>query len=136
MGCDSENVVRDFRTPVGISKGQYSRFDRGLRKTADMMRIDNWKTARSGETAFAGRGGDAPIGTEVLWGAKAVEQKMGVPFATQMAAAARPLAVDRPETDPYVRVNSGMRAAANTLGVTKQVLPPAEITAPMRKETV
>lgn len=136
MGCESADVQRDFRTPVGISKGQYSRFDRGLRKTADMMQISDWKTARPGESSFAGRGAEAPLGTEVLWGAKAVEQKMGVPFANQMTAAAQPLTVPGrdPASDPYVRVNSGMRAAANTLGLTRQVLPPAEVTAPMRKE--
>ena len=131
LGCMSENVEREFRTPPGVSKGLYQRFDAGLRRSAERMKIDNWRTARAGETAFAGRGTDAPIGTEVLWGAEAVQKTMGVSFAAQMQAAAQPLNLPAKGDDPYVRVNNGMRAAANTIGITKSVLPKAEITAPM-----
>jgi hypothetical protein len=126
MGCDSARVERAFRTPVAIGQGKYARFDAGLRKSADMMGIDNWKTARPGETGFAGR---APIGARVLWGDE-VAKEMGAPLAEQMAVAARPLSVagKDPATDPYLTVNNGMRATANELGITKAVRPPAETT--------
>ena len=138
MGCLSENVTREFRTPVSLSKGQYNRFDRGLRKTADMMGVSNWKTARPGESSFAGRGVDAPLGTEVLWGNEVAKHPAmgGRSFAALTAEAARPLdtsqlslSPEKAAVDPFVRVNSGMRAAATTLGVTRKSLPPAEITA-------
>lgn len=132
MGCMSEEVTREFRTPVAVSKGQYNRFDRGLRKTADMMNVSNWRTARTGESSFMGRGVDAPLGTEVLWGNEVAKHPAmgGRSFAALTAAAGQPLTtLDKPVNDPYVRVNNGMRAAATTLGVTRRTLPPAEITA-------
>ena len=137
MGCLSEKVEREFRTPVSVSQGKYNRFDRGLRKTADMMHIPNWKTARAGETGFAGRGQDAPLGTQVLWGNEVGKAPgfEGKSFASLSAQAAQPLtevaqrmAPDVAAKDPYIVKNNGMRAAATTLGVTRQVLPPAELT--------
>lgn len=128
MGCISENVERVFLTPVSVSAGKYARFDKGLRRTSEMMGIPNWKTAREGETAFAGR---APLGQELLWG-KDVEKVMGVPFAQQVQAAAAPLRIPRLEAenpnDPYLRVNNGMRATANTTRITQHPLPRAEVT--------
>ena len=47
LGCASENVVRDFRTPVGVSQGRYARFDRGLRNTSERMGIGDFRTARA-----------------------------------------------------------------------------------------
>ena len=139
LGCMSESVEREFLTPVGISKGRYNRFDQGLRKTSEMMSISNWKTARAGESSFAGRGQDAPIGTEVLWGTE-IQKKMGMsmPQLTTAAAStlpqveeriARAQGADAAARDPYVKKHNGMRAAATTLGVTQHTLPPAEITA-------
>ena len=127
MGCESENVEREFRTPVSVSQGKYKRFDAGLRKTADRMGIPDWKTAREGEAGFAGRAN--PLGTQVLWG-NDVQKEMGVPFAQQMQAAAKPLTVEGkdPKKDPYLTMNNGMRATANELGITRAVRPMAEVT--------
>ena len=145
MGCMSEHVEREFRTPVSISKGKYSRFDAGLRQTADRMGISNWRTARPGETAFAGRGQDAPLGTQVLWGNEVAKcpEMQGRTFAQLSSAAAQPLteiaarmAPEKAAKDPYIKSNNGMRAAATTLGLTGRVLPPAEITRPMQKESI
>jgi hypothetical protein len=131
MGCASEHVERVFRTPVGISKGNYKRFDAGLRRTADVMGIRNFRTAHEGEAGYAGRAAeaDAPIGQKLLWGPQEVQKVMGVSLANQLQAAQQPLSVPNrdPGTDPYLTVNNGMRASATTLGITRQVLPPAEI---------
>jgi len=134
LGCDSSDVERVFLTPVGISKGKYQRFENGLRQTADRMGISNWKTAREGESSFAGRG---PVGSEVLWG-NDIEKVMGQPMAAQMAAASAPLNVPGkdPSKDPYLTVNNGMRYAANEIGLTRNNLPRAEVTKPMREEKV
>ena len=107
MGCFSEHVEREFRTPVSVSKGKYARFDRGLRDTADRMNISDFKTAREGETAFAGRA------------------------AEQINSAHTPLVAPAnvAANDPYLTINSGMRAAANTIGITARKTPQAEFTA-------
>jgi hypothetical protein len=134
FGCASVSVERVFLTPNRIGKEIHKRSYEGMRKSAEMYGISDWKTARAGETSFKGRGQDAPLGTEVLWGNEAAAKMGGVTFAQQMAAAAKPLAVERPLTDPYVTHNNGMRAAATTLGLTRSALPPAEITKAMREE--
>jgi len=137
MGCESASVTREFRTAPAIHGGMTSRTDRGLRRTADMLGINNWKSARQGEVSFAGRGQDAPLGTEVLWGNEVAKHPAmgGRTFAQLTQAAATPLDASQlnipPEkaaTDPYITKNNGMRAAATTLGVTRNALPPAEIT--------
>ncbi len=127
MGCFSEHVEREFRTPVSVSKGKYARFDRGLRDTADRMNISDFKTAREGETAFAGR---APIGQELLWG-NDIQRVMGRPLAEQINSAHTPLVAPAnvAANDPYLTINSGMRAAANTIGITARKTPQAEFTA-------
>ena len=126
MGCESADVQRVFLTPVSISKGQYRQHEAGLRRSADVMGITDWKTAREGETGFHGRSVDSAIGSKVLWGDE-VGKTMGRPMMEQVQAAQQPLALDRPG-DPFVTVNSGMRAAANTVGITQRRLPQAEIT--------
>ena len=134
LGCDSASVERAFRTPVSVSQGKYKRFDGGLRQTADRMNIANWKTAREGESSFAGR---APIGQELLWG-KDIEKTMGRPMAQQIAAAQAPLKLPGKDVakDPYLTMNNGMRAVANEVGLTQGRLPKAEITRPMRDESI
>ena len=125
MGCDSEHVEREFRTPVSVSQGKYQRFDAGLRKTSEMMDIPNWKTARAGEVGFHGR---APIGQEVLWGDD-VKNVMGKPFAQMTQEAGASLNVPgKDANDPYVTHNNGLRAVANTTPIFNAPLPKAEIT--------
>jgi len=145
LGCMSDEVSREFRTAPAYHNGQTARTDRGLRRTADMMRIDNWRSARAGESSFAGRGVDAPLGTEVLWGNEVAKHPgMGNrSFAALTAAAATPLnpaelnmPPERAATDPYITKNNGMRAAATTLGVTRRTLPPAEVTRPLGPERI
>ena len=140
MGCMSEHVEREFRTAPAYHNGLTARTDRGLRKSADMMGISNWKSARMGESSFAGRGVDAPLGTEVLWGNEVAKHPAmaGRSFAQLATAAAQPLDArqlgitpEKAAVDPYLTKNNGMRAAATTLGVTKRALPPAEITGQM-----
>ena len=145
LGCLSDAVEREFRTAPSIRSGMTDRTDRGLRKTADMMRINNWRSARAGESSFAGRGVDAPLGTEVLWGNEVAKHPGmgGRSFAALTQAAATPLdpaslnmPPERAAVDPYLTKNNGMRAAATTLGVTRNVLPPAEVTRPLAPERI
>lgn len=135
-GCFSENVERVFITPVSVSRGQYGRFDKGLRRTSEMMNIPNWKTAREGEVAFAGR---APLGSEVLWGDEVKKHPDfgGRGFSQLMQTAAQPLTVaGKDSTDPYLTHNNGMRSTATELGITASTLPKAEITSSHRDRAV
>ena len=142
MGCLSENVEREFRTPVSIGSSGTQRFDRGMRRTAEMMNISDWKRAdRAGDSSFAGRGTDAPLGTQVLWGNEVAKhpEMGGRSFASLTQAAATPLTAvaerlgDKAVRDPYITRNNGMRATATTLGITQKVLPNAEITGEMKR---
>jgi hypothetical protein len=136
LNCSSDRVERAFVTPVSISKGRYASFERGMRNTAERMGISDFRSARAGDVSFAGRGQDAPLGTEVLWGNEVARHPGmgGRTFANLTQQAAQPLTVAGvdPEVDPYLSINNGMRAAATTLGVTKRVLPPAELTGELK----
>lgn len=109
-GCDSSEVTRVFRTAPSLSKGKYKRFDQGLRKSSEMMGIDNFKTAKEGESAFAGRGTDAPPGSEVLWGGDA-QKKLGMAFPALTEMAKRPLNVAA--HDRYSQSNNGIAGVMN-----------------------
>ena len=84
--CASDKVTRVFLTPPTISDGMLKRFNKGLQKSADMMGIGNFRTAREGESAYgnAGKG--------MLWG-NDVQKVLGVDMATLQAQAAVPLNV-------------------------------------------
>lgn len=89
-GCDSSQVERAFRTPVGISKGLYARFDAGLRESAERMGIRNFKTVKGEEVSFGGRAAqeNKELGQEVLWGDQV--KKIGMPMDALMSQAAQP----------------------------------------------
>ncbi len=130
---------------VGVGRARVPDADRGLRRSADGLNISNWRTARAGESSFAGRGVDAPLGTQVLWGNEVSKhpEMGGRSFAQLTASAATPLdpnALNLPpekaRVDPHITHNNGMRTAATTLGVTRNVLPPAEFTRSLQDQPV
>lgn len=137
-GCTSDDVQRVFLTPPAISKGKYSRFEAGLRDTANRMNIRDWRSAhREGDVSFRGRQAEAMNDADalkqgqpvMLWGQKHIQETMGVSMAAQMQAAAAPLRLEtKTPNDPYLRVNNGMRATANTTKVFNNATPPAELT--------
>jgi len=124
MGCESENVKQVFLTPPMIASGKLKRFDAGIRKSADMMGINNFRSARPGEAAY---GGDEAKkrGLEMLWGDD-VKRILGVDMGTLSAAAQQPLTVG----NQTLTRNNGMREAATELGITRRTIPRAgEVTA-------
>lgn len=132
-GCLSEHVEREFRTAPAIGTGIVKRMDAGLSDTANRLGISNWRSARPGDSSFAGRastegGADKPLGTEVLWGDAHAQRVMGKGTQQMVGEASRVIAPRNiPASDPYTRVNNGVRAVANTTRVFERVLPHAEV---------
>ena len=127
MGCDSADVTREFRTPPGRRSDSTARFDQGLRRTADGFNRSDLKSARAGESQ-AGNGA-----SQMFWGADGVQKGMGISMGELVKSAAAPFTV---ETDQgkFV-VPDGMRQAAG-MGMTKRVLPPAEIVKPAKPDVL
>lgn len=121
FGCESRSVVKVFLKAPGYVSGKTRRTDAGLRKSADMYKIGNFKSVRQGEVAFDGRA-DKNLGQEVLWG-NDVQKKMGHSFSELTSIAQKPLEV--PGTNLRLDKNNGMRDAANEIGITKRKLPAA-----------
>jgi hypothetical protein len=126
-GCLSEAVTQVFLTPVTIGSQFRKRFDAGMRKSAEMYQIDDWKSAKAGDTSFAGR---APVGQELLWG-DGCKKVMGRSFAELTGLAAKPLVVEKRDGGQIrLERNNGMREAATEAGITARRLPKAgEVTA-------
>jgi hypothetical protein len=126
-GCDSAHVSQEFRTPVGIGRNSTKQFDQGLRRTAETYRIDNFKSAKAGETSFAGRA--EPGSPQVLWGDDS-RKVLGKSFAELSQVAAKPFEMTT-RAGKHVKLehNNGMRDAATNVGITRRRIPTAEFSA-------
>jgi hypothetical protein len=125
LGCDSSAVTKVFLRAPGHISDKTKRFDAGIRKSAEGMGLSNFRSARAGEAAHGGKGGDA-----VLWGAEAVQKKLpGVSFAALQQSAQKDITVTTPAGDTLTAPGklNGMRAAASS-GITARAVPRAERT--------
>src|ERR1700678_2039609 len=137
FGCDSKHVTRVFRTAPGIVSSRTRRTDAGIRKSADMYHINNFRSAQAGEPSFGGEAAKA-AGTELLWGDQAVRKAFGGKSIGDLSGmAAQPLNVknrDTGEALPSPR-NIGIVDAAEEAGVTRRRLPKAgEVTSADKAE--
>lgn len=125
FGCDSRCVSQEFRTAPAIRHGNTSRTDAGLRKSSDMYRINNFRSARDGEASYGGDKGKE-VGLEVLWGDQC-QKKLGRSFAELTGIAQQPLVVAKRDGSGMLRLdkNNGMRQAATELGITRRHIPQA-----------
>lgn len=118
IGCEAE-VKQVFLTPPTISDGMLKRFNAGLKKSADMMGISDFRSARAGESAYGN------FGKGMLWGDE-VQKVLGVSMDQLRASAAKPLHVTHADGRQEKIEKSVMRELAGE-GMTKKVLPkPAE----------
>jgi hypothetical protein len=120
-GCRSRAVTQEFRTAPRVGTRMVKQFDAGIRRTVDMMRLNDLRTARAGETAFGGDKG-GPTGTRVLWGDQDVRRTLGRSVGELMGLAAKPLNV-RSHTNPEQVLpsprNNGVAGAATEGGITQ-----------------
>jgi hypothetical protein len=127
-GCDSRFVTQEFRTPVGITSDYRKRFDAGIRKSADMYKIDDFRSAKAGESSFEGR---APAGApQVLWGDES-KKVLGKSFAELTQVAQKPfIARARDGRELRIDRNNAMREVATDAHITARRVPQAhEVTA-------
>lgn len=116
FGCDSESVVKEIRTPRGFKSDATKRTDAGVKRTAEVYRQSDIRSAHEGESSKAGN-----RSAELLWGDRGrdiLQSAMSQPSShTYRDAKGR----------DHV-VHSGMRMAAEEAGITKRPLPVAEVT--------
>jgi hypothetical protein len=121
IGCESNSVKRVFLTAPMVSDGMLKRFDASTKKSVDMMKLGNLRTARAGEAAYGNNG------SGMLWGDD-IKRVMGVDMAQLQQAAATPLKVTHKDGRKETIEKSVMRELGAE-GITKRVLPrPAETT--------
>lgn len=83
FGCDSSDVVKEHRTPIGMKSDSTKRFDAGIRETARSYGQSDFKSAtREGDSSKAHN-----QAAQVLWG-DAGAKLLGKPL-TQAAAPAQ-----------------------------------------------
>ena len=121
LGCESQHVRRVFLTAPSIGSTELKRFHEGLKKSADLMGIGDFRTARAGETAYGGSAGKG-----MLWGDD-IKKVLGVDMGQLAAAAAVPLDVTRRD-GTHEKVDKSVMRELAAEGMTKAVLPrPAEL---------
>lgn len=115
LGCDSSKVQQVYLQAPGILSGKTKNFDKHSRRTSESMDLPNFKsTQHAGDSSFMSQHQGSPV----LWGNDAAQYFGGV--ESMAAAASAPLQFEgRSVAQP-----SGMRAAANGVGLTQSRLPP------------
>jgi hypothetical protein len=77
FGCDSSDVQKIFVKAPGTKSDYTKRFDEGMKKSAEMYRQSDWKTAsREGDSSKANN-----RATELLWGNDAARMLGAAPGA-------------------------------------------------------
>lgn len=131
-GCNSEHVMQEFRTPVGSRSDWTKRTDAGLRKSSEMYGINNFKSAKAGDTSFSGR---APTGSQqVLWGDDS-KKVLGKSFAELTQVAQKPFVLQKRDGSTVrLERNNAMREAATESNITRRRLPRAHEVSAHRSE--
>jgi hypothetical protein len=132
MGCDSAHVVREFRTAPTIGSRMVKQFEAGMKRSSDMMRINNFRTARAGEAAYGGQA-EKESGLQVLWGDQC-KQALGRSFNEMVGLAAKPLTVTKADGSKLTLTrNNGMAEAATEAGLSHAAtsLPPGLLEKPL-----
>jgi len=118
-GCDSAHVTQEFRTPVAIGSEFRKRHEAGMRKSAEMYQISDFKSAKAGDASFAGRS-DPSLGSRVLWGDEC-KRVIGHSFSELTQVAQKPFLGRGGEV--IMTRNNGMSDAATSAGTTRKPLP-------------
>ena len=81
LGCRSQEVIKEIRTPRATSTGLAKRTDASLRRTAEMYGQSNFKSAKEGESSKANS-----QASQVLWGDEGAKM-IGKPLTQAFAPA-------------------------------------------------
>lgn len=124
FGCDSEHVSRAFLTAPAHLSSATRRHAEGIRRSADMMGLSNFRSARAGEAAYGGDVGKE-LGQELLWGNE-VQAKMGKSFTDLTGMAHQPFSYTKADgsTETMTR-NNALVEAATEMGITRRAIPKA-----------
>ena len=123
-GCDSSFVLRELRTAPTIGSRMVKQHHEGLKRSSDMMKINNFRTAREGEAAFGGEAAKK-AGMQVLWGDES-RKVLGHGFAELTQIAQKPLTVHKRDGSAVTLTrNNGMADAATEAGITRRRVPKA-----------
>jgi len=126
-GCRSRAVVQEFRTAPTIGSRMVRQHHAGLKRSSEMMKISNFRSARAGEAAHGGNVGQN--GQKVLWGDDC-RKVLGRSFAELTTIAHKPLVVQKRDGSGEMRLdrNNAMREVATESGLTqRRVAKPGEL---------
>jgi hypothetical protein len=124
MGCESRSVWQEFRTAPNIGTSMVRKHNAGMKRTSDMMRIANFRSARANESAYGGEKGRG-----LLWGDDC-RKVLGRSFGELSGLAASQAQLGD------LRRNNGMADTAEAAGVTtRRVAKPGELTGLKRDKT-
>jgi hypothetical protein len=119
LGCESDDVQREFRTPVSIKSEITKYTDAGLQKTADVYGLSDMRNTDGSSVRS-----NVPIENQAVWG-----DSHGVQFESMMQKAQAPIVIKTKAGKELVAHNSGMVATSQATGnFGGRVVPPAEIT--------
>jgi len=124
-GCDSRAVFREFRTAPTIGSRMVRQHHEGLKRSSDMYKISNFRTARAGEAAH---GGHSQGDMRVLWGDES-RKVLGRSFAELTQAAQRPFHMrSHAGNELTLTRNNGMADMATEAGITaRRIAKPGEL---------
>jgi hypothetical protein len=116
--CDSAEVMQEFRTAPKIRSQMVSRHEQGLKRSAEIYGLSDFRTCREGEVSKPPH--ESEYGTNLMWGAESRE-KLGPQFS--------PVLPDGGQRAQLGGLgNNGMAAAAEAVGITgltAKALPPS-----------
>jgi hypothetical protein len=124
-GCDSKAVFREFRTAPTIGSRMVRQHHEGLKRSSDMYKIANFRSARAGEAAH---GGQTDTQGRVLWGDES-RKVLGKSFAELTQIAQRPFSMrSRAGNELTLTRNNGMADVATEAGITsRRIAKPGEL---------
>ena len=119
FGCESDDVEREFKTPISIKSDLTKFTDAGLQKTADVYGLSDMRNTDGSSVRS-----NIPIEQQAVWG-----NANGVQFESMMAKAQQDIVIKRENKPDLIAHNSGMVATSQATGnFGGRVVPPAEIT--------
>lgn len=127
-GCDSKAVLREFRTAPTIGSRMVRQHHAGLKRSSEMYKIGNFRSARAGEAAH---GGQSQGDMRVLWGDES-RKVLGRSFAELTQVAQQPFRMrSHAGNELTLTRNNGMADMATEAGITsRRIAKPGEVRVP------
>lgn len=122
MGCESSDVVREFRTPPSFNSGLAKATDASLNNISQSYGLSDMSN-KNGKSVKENAMASNPHAA--IWGRDA----LGSQFESMIQQGQAPVSVQTKDGRTLTAENNGFKAACETAGLNKRSLPPASIIA-------